>query len=53
VQVKLMIEYNLLMFGVVEEDDGDAGGDGRGREQMTISPEGLLYKRFASGNPWH
>ena len=48
VQVKLMIEYIYFLFGVAEEDD-DAGGDRRGREQVTVSPEGLLYKRFASG----
>lgn len=48
-QVKLMIEYIYFLFGVVEEDDDDAGGDRRGREQVTVSPEGLLYQRFASG----
>jgi hypothetical protein len=41
------------MFGVVEEDNDGTGGDGSGREQVTISPERLLYKRFASGNPRH
>lgn len=43
-QVKLMIEYIFFLFGVAEEDDEDAGGDRRGREQVPISPEGLLYK---------
>lgn len=51
VQVELMTEYVFLLFGVVEEDNDGTGGDGRGREQVMISPEGLLYKQFASGSP--
>jgi len=36
------------LFDVVENDyEDDAGGDGCGREQVTISPEGLLYGRIA------
>lgn len=51
VQVELITEYVFLLFGVVEEDNDGTGGDGRGREQVMISPEGLLYKQFASGSP--
>lgn len=51
VQVGMMTGYVFLLFGVVEEDNDGAGGDGRGREQVMISPEGLLYKQFVSGNP--
>ena len=52
VRVELVLEYILLLFSVFKDDDDETGGDGCGREQVTISPERLLYGRFTrDGNP--